>query len=96
MNVLRFIYRGSSPEVFLGNSVLNICGKFTGKKPMLKCDFNLRCSPVDLLHIYFQKTTPYYKNTNQRLLLFTYRFYSYHVLDNSEEMISLDLTLLQR
>ena len=70
--------RSSSPEVFLGKSVLKICSKFTGGYPcrgvisiQLLCNFmeiTLRhgCSPVNLLHI-FRTTFP--KNTSGGLLL---------------------------
>ena len=71
------MYRSSSPDVFLGKEVLNICSKFTGENPCrsvisIKLQSNyieitLRhgCSPVNLLHN--SRTFP--KNTYGGLLL---------------------------
>ena len=71
------IFKRSPPEVFLGNGVLKMCSKSTGKDPCrsvisvkLLCIFieiTLRhgCSPVNLLHFF---RTPLPKNTSGGLL----------------------------
>ena len=41
------LYRSSRPEVFLGKRVLKIYSKFTGEKPMSKCDFNKVAMQLD-------------------------------------------------
>ena len=73
-----FTNRSRPPEVFLGNSVLKICCKFTGEHPCrsviskkLLCNFiEMRprhgYSSVNLLHIF---KTPFPKNTSTGLLL---------------------------
>ena len=75
-NYINVINRSSSPEVFLGKSVLKISSKFTGEHPMLKFDLKLQSnfieitiwhgrSPVNLLHIF---RAPFPKNISGRLL----------------------------
>ena len=71
-------FRGSSPQVFLSESVLKICSKFTGEHPCrivisikLLCNFieiTVRhgCSPVNFQHSF---RTPLYKSTFGGLLL---------------------------
>ena len=70
------IFRGNSPELFLGKGLLKICRKFTeqpcwnGISIKLLCnfiEFSLRhtCSPVNLLHCF---RTAFYKNTSGGLL----------------------------
>ena len=75
--------RSIRPEVFLTNSVLKICSKFTGEHTWrsavsikLLCIFieiALRhgCSPVNLLHIF---RTPFSKNTPGHLLWSTFHY----------------------
>ena len=70
--------RSSRPEVFLGESVLKICSKFTGGHPCrsaisIKLQINFTeitlrhgCYPVNLLHIF---RTPFSMNTSGWLLL---------------------------
>ena len=73
--------RNSPLEVFLGESVLKICRKFTGEHPcrivIFNCKLQLQsnfieitlrhvCSPVHLLYIF---RTPFHKNSSGRLLL---------------------------
>ena len=72
------VFRSSSPEVFLGKSILKLCCKFTREHPCLTVisrklqsnviEIGLRygCSPVNLLHIF---RTPFPKNTSGWLLL---------------------------
>ena len=78
--VLLFVVKSRSnpPDVVLGNGVLKICCKFTGKHPYrsavsikLRCNFieiafRHGCSLVNLLHI-FRTLLP--KNTSGGLLL---------------------------
>ena len=75
--VLRFTYSNCSPEVFLRKGVLKTCSKCTGEQLKrsvisIKLQYNfteitLRCSPVNLLHIF---RMPFYKNTSGRQLLY--------------------------
>ena len=72
------MYRGSHSEVFQGESVREICSKFTGEHPCrsavsIKLQSNFieitiqhGFSPVNLLHIF---KTPFLKNTSGWLLL---------------------------
>ena len=71
-------FRSSSPEVFIGKSVLKIGSKFTGEyqcrsaisikmlSNFTDIAFRHGCSPINLLHIF---RTPFLKNTSGRLLL---------------------------
>ena len=68
--------RSSPPQVLLGKDVLIICSKFTGKHPCWSVisiklqnhfiEITLRCSPVNLLHIF---RTSFPNNTSGWLLL---------------------------
>ena len=75
---LAYLIRSSYPEVFLVNSVLKICTKFTGENPwrsvnsvqlskILKRHPSCCFSPVNLPHIF---RTPFSKDTSVWLLLF--------------------------
>ena len=62
--------RSSHPEVFLGKSVLRICGKFTGEyacwSNFIEITLRYGCSPVNLLRIF---RISFFKNTSGWLLL---------------------------
>ena len=81
---IKFTFRNSHPEVFLGKVLLKICSKFTGDHPCrsvisikLLCSFTeitLRhwCSPVNVLHIF---RTPFPRNKSGWLLLYSRNVY---------------------